>query len=154
MCTYLKNIEGKKIKDLKNKTELVEGSSKRVGYELEQESTKKQKMDDVKQIAEVDEDKETVELQSLMKVILDEEEVAVDDIPLATKPPSIINFKIHREGKQGYYEIIRADGSSTMYLVFSQLLKSFDREYLETLWRLVKAKHGYTRPEESYERVI
>ncbi|GJT91243.1 hypothetical protein Tco_1080088 [Tanacetum coccineum] len=27
-------------------------------------------------------------------------------------------------------------------------------KYLETLWKLVKAKHGYTRPEEGYERVI
>ncbi|GJX39298.1 hypothetical protein Tco_0252601 [Tanacetum coccineum] len=92
MCTYLKNMEGKKLKDLKNKsfdsiqkmfdrafkrvntfvdfrTDLVEGSSKRAGEELEQESTKKQK---------VDEDKDTTELQSLMKVIPDEEEVAID----------------------------------------------------------------------------
>ncbi|GKD90666.1 hypothetical protein Tco_1366173 [Tanacetum coccineum] len=64
VCTYLKNMEGKKLKDLKNKsfdsiqkmfdrsfkgvntfvdfrTDLVEGSSKRAGEELEQESTKK-----------------------------------------------------------------------------------------------------------------
>ncbi|GJT05276.1 hypothetical protein Tco_0839738 [Tanacetum coccineum] len=34
------------------------------------------------------------------------------------------------------------------------MLKSFDREDLETLWKLVKAKHGYTRPEEGYERVL
>ncbi|GKC84414.1 hypothetical protein Tco_1140131 [Tanacetum coccineum] len=177
MCTYLKNMAGKKVKDLKNKsfdsikkmfdkafkrvnifvdfrTELVEGSSKRAGDKLEQESTKKQKMDDVKETTEVDEDKETAELQSLMEVIPDEEEVAVDAIPLATKPPSIVDWKIHKEGQTSYYQITRADGSSKMYLVFSQLLKSFDREDLETLWRLVKAKHGYTRPEEGYERVL
>ncbi|GJW08730.1 hypothetical protein Tco_1571153 [Tanacetum coccineum] len=34
------------------------------------------------------------------------------------------------------------------------MLRSFDREDLETLWKLVKAKHGYTRPEEGYERVL
>ncbi|GJX54510.1 hypothetical protein Tco_0282879 [Tanacetum coccineum] len=34
------------------------------------------------------------------------------------------------------------------------MLKSFDREDLETLWKLVKAKHGSTRPEEGYERVL
>ncbi|GJR28489.1 hypothetical protein Tco_1294957 [Tanacetum coccineum] len=34
------------------------------------------------------------------------------------------------------------------------MLKSFDREDLETLWKLVKAKHGYTWPEEGYERVL
>ncbi|GKB66581.1 hypothetical protein Tco_0927993 [Tanacetum coccineum] len=47
---------------------------------LEQENAKKQKMGD---------DQERAELQSLMKVIPDEEEVAIDAIPLATKPPSI-----------------------------------------------------------------
>ncbi|GKB43861.1 hypothetical protein Tco_0888803, partial [Tanacetum coccineum] len=96
MCTYQKNMEGKKLKDLKNKsfdsvqkmfdrafkrvntfvdfrTDLVEGSSKRVGKELEQESTKKQK---------VDEDKDIAELQSLMKIIPDEEEVVIDVVPL------------------------------------------------------------------------
>ncbi|GKF36342.1 hypothetical protein Tco_0113100 [Tanacetum coccineum] len=62
-----------------------------------------------------------------------EKEVAVDAIPLATKPLSIVDWKIHKEGKTSYYQIIRADGSFKMYLVFSQLLKSFDREDLETL---------------------
>ncbi|GKA30951.1 putative reverse transcriptase domain-containing protein [Tanacetum coccineum] len=102
----------------------------------------------------VDEDKETAELQSLMKVIPDEEEVAVDAIPLATKPPSIVDWKILKEGKISYYQIIRADGSSKRYSAFIQMLRSFDREDLETLWKLVKAKHGYTRPEEGYERVL
>ncbi|GJV87655.1 hypothetical protein Tco_1531593 [Tanacetum coccineum] len=44
--------------------------------ELKQESTKKQK---------VDEDKDTSKLQSLMEVIPDEEEVAIDVVPLATE---------------------------------------------------------------------
>ncbi|GJS53630.1 hypothetical protein Tco_0626992 [Tanacetum coccineum] len=30
----------------------------------------------------------------------------------------------------------------------------FDREDLENLWKLVMTKHGYTRPEEAYERVL
>ncbi|GJR49304.1 hypothetical protein Tco_1399825 [Tanacetum coccineum] len=62
--------------------------------------------------------------------------------------------EIHRKGKQGYYEIMRADGSFKIYLLFSQLIKSFDKQDLETLWKLVKAKHGNTRPEEGYERVL
>ncbi|GJV29879.1 hypothetical protein Tco_1386327 [Tanacetum coccineum] len=109
MCTYLKNIEGWKPKDLKNnlkksKSEIAqESSSKREGDELEQENAKKQK---------VDEDKEIAELQSLIEVVLDEEEVAIDDVPLATKPPTIVDWKIHKEGKKSYYQIIRADGSS------------------------------------------
>ncbi|GJU26331.1 ribonuclease H-like domain-containing protein [Tanacetum coccineum] len=55
-----------------------ESSSKRAGGELKQESTKKQKMDD---------DKEADDLKSLMKIVPNEEEVAIDAIPLTTKPP-------------------------------------------------------------------
>ncbi|GJV88417.1 reverse transcriptase domain-containing protein [Tanacetum coccineum] len=89
-----------------------------------------------------------------MEIVPNKEEVAIDAIPLAVKPPSIVDWKIHKEGKKIYYQIIRADGSSKMYLVFSHMLKSFDKEDLETLWKLVKAKHGSTRPEEGYERVL
>ncbi|GKG04418.1 hypothetical protein Tco_0314805, partial [Tanacetum coccineum] len=104
--------------------------------------------------SEVDEDKETSELQRLIEVIPDKEEVAIDAIPLATKPPRMVDYKIHKEGKKTYYQIIKADGSLKMYLVFSHMPKSFNIEDLETLWKLVKAKHGSTRPEEGYKRVV
>ncbi|GKB10445.1 retrovirus-related pol polyprotein from transposon TNT 1-94 [Tanacetum coccineum] len=35
-----------------------------------------------------------------------------------------------------------------------RMLQSIDREDLETLWKLVKAKHRNIRPEEEYERVL
>ncbi|GKC78269.1 hypothetical protein Tco_1129043 [Tanacetum coccineum] len=35
-----------------------------------------------------------------------------------------------------------------------RMLQNIDREELETFWKLVKAKHGLTRPEEIYERVL
>ncbi|GJU70987.1 hypothetical protein Tco_1262392 [Tanacetum coccineum] len=54
----------------------------------------------------------------------------------------------------GYFQIIRADGSSKRYSSMIQILKDFDIEDLETLWKLVKAKHGSTRPKEGYERVL
>ncbi|GJU53725.1 hypothetical protein Tco_1227439 [Tanacetum coccineum] len=64
-----------------------------------------------------------------------EEEVAINAIPLATKPAIIIDWKIHKEGKKTYYQIIRADGSSKMYLVFSHMLKIFNRKDLENLYK-------------------
>ncbi|GJV44373.1 hypothetical protein Tco_1428909 [Tanacetum coccineum] len=64
-----------------------------------------------------------------------------------------IGRRFHKEGKKTYYQIIRVDGSLKMYLVFTHMLKSFDREDLETLWKLVKAKHGSTRPKKGYERI-
>ncbi|GJX90535.1 hypothetical protein Tco_0343861, partial [Tanacetum coccineum] len=160
MCTNLKNIielvEGTEMEESSKKVEVMEesskraeiaqeSSSKRAGDGLEHENAKKQKVDD---------DQEKAELQSLMEVIPDEEEVAVDAIPLATKPPSIVDWKIIKEGKTVYFQIIRVDGSSKRYSTFIQMLKSFDGKDLEILWKLVKAKHGSTRPEEGYERVL
>ncbi|GKB14323.1 hypothetical protein Tco_0848246, partial [Tanacetum coccineum] len=89
-----------------------------------------------------------------MEVMPDEEEVALDAIPLATKSSSIVDWKIHKEGKKSYYQIIRTTGSSKMYFVLSHMLKSFDREYLETLYKLVKAKYGSTRPVEDLNLVL
>nr|GEU69769.1 putative ribonuclease H-like domain-containing protein [Tanacetum cinerariifolium] len=124
MCTYLKNMKEKKLKNLKNKSfdsiqkmfnkgfkrvntsepissELVEGSSKRAREEIEQERSKKQ------------------------------------------KSPKIVDWKIHKEGKKSYYQILRADGNSKMYMVFNRMLKDFDREDLGDLYileRIVRIK--------------
>ncbi|GJV87535.1 hypothetical protein Tco_1531473 [Tanacetum coccineum] len=56
------------------------------------------------------------------------------------------NKKIYKEERKSYYQIIRADGKSQMYMIFSQMLKSFDREDLVDLYKLVKAKYESTRP--------
>nr|GEZ64714.1 hypothetical protein [Tanacetum cinerariifolium] len=74
--------------------ELVKGKGKRAGEKLEQEITKKQKVED---------NKEKAKLKQLMESIPNEDEVAIDDIPLAIKSPRIINWKIHKEGKKSYY---------------------------------------------------
>ncbi|GKA39508.1 hypothetical protein Tco_0732059, partial [Tanacetum coccineum] len=137
-----KKAETKLEENKKAEAKVMEGSCKRAREELEQESIKNQK---------VDEDKETAELQSLIEIVPDEEEVAIDAIPLATKPPTIVDWKIHKEGKNGYYQIIRVDGSSKMYRVFSQMLKSFDRQ---DLYKLVKAKYGSTKLVEDLDLIL
>ncbi|GJR89654.1 hypothetical protein Tco_0213665 [Tanacetum coccineum] len=124
MCTYLKNMEGKKPKDLKNKSFdsiqfMFDRAFKRVNTFVDFRT-----------------DLVEAELQSLMEVIPDEEEVAIDVVPLATKPPTIVDWKIHKEGKKSYYQIVRADGKTQMYRDFSLMLKSFSREDLEDLYKL------------------
>nr|GEV39665.1 hypothetical protein [Tanacetum cinerariifolium] len=89
-----------------------------------------------------------------METIPDEEEVAIDTIPLAVKSPKIVDWKIHKEGKKSYYQIVRADGKSQIYMIFSQMLKSFDKEYLEDLYKLVKARYGSTRPVERMDYLL
>ncbi|GJX32612.1 hypothetical protein Tco_0242467 [Tanacetum coccineum] len=90
MCTYLKNMERYKLKDLKLKefrTELVKGKEKRAGTKLIQEIIKKQKVKD---------DKETTEPKQLMKIIPAKDEVAIDAIPLTVKSPTIVDWKIYK----------------------------------------------------------
>ncbi|GKA04407.1 hypothetical protein Tco_0677188 [Tanacetum coccineum] len=146
MSTYQKKMAGYKHNQLKNKSfndiqKLFDKAIKRVNTFVDM-NTGLVKGSEVEQKLVIDEDKETAELQRLIEVVPDKEEVAIDDILLETKPPSIVDYKIHKEGKKTCYQIIRADGSSKMYLVFSHMLKSFNKEDLETLWKLVKAKHG------------
>ncbi|GJY31122.1 hypothetical protein Tco_0414617 [Tanacetum coccineum] len=141
MITYLKNMEGWKHKDLKSKDlnsikELFDKAFTRVNMFVDFRT----------ELVE--------ELQSLMEVIPDEEEVAIDVVPLATNSLSIVDWKIHKEGKKSYYQIVRADGKSQMYRVFSQMLKSFTREDLEDLYKLEKAKYGSTKPVEDLDLVL
>ncbi|GKB19712.1 hypothetical protein Tco_0853635 [Tanacetum coccineum] len=150
ICTYLKNmagfthmVKGGKEKDEGSVAKAEESISKRAGTKLEQERIKKQKKDD---------DQEEAEMKKHMEIIVDEEEIAVDAILLSTKPPIIIDWKIIKKGKMGYFQIIRADGSSRRYSSMIRMLQNIDKEDLETLWKLVKAKHGNTRPEEAYEK--
>ncbi|GKD63769.1 hypothetical protein Tco_1305877, partial [Tanacetum coccineum] len=116
MSTYLKNMAGYKHNQLKNKRfddikKLFDKAIKRVNTFVDMDTKLVEGSESIKK-KKVDEDKEIAELQILKKVVLDKEEVAIDAIPLATKPPSIVDWKIHKEWKKSYYQIIRADGSS------------------------------------------
>ncbi|GJU38359.1 hypothetical protein Tco_1191316 [Tanacetum coccineum] len=137
MCTYLKNIKGWKHKCLKNKSftniqELFDNAFKMVNTfvdyrtELMEESSKKAKV--------MEEN--------------DGDDVTIDATPLSTKSPTIFDYKIYKEGKKSYFQIIRADDWSrnslrkAMYLneVFGSILlvineafneetKDFEEEY-------------------------
>ncbi|GJS41146.1 hypothetical protein Tco_0566189 [Tanacetum coccineum] len=144
MCTYLKHMGGYKHNQLKGRSyeeiqklfdktykhvnsfvpmdsEVVrssktrtEGISKRAGDELESDESKKQKIDEHVE-AKKDNDQEEAEVKKHIEIVKDDE-VAIDVIPLATKPPVIVEYKIVKEGKFGYFQLIRADGSSKRYL--------------------------------------
>nr|GEV66970.1 xylulose kinase-1 [Tanacetum cinerariifolium] len=122
----------------------------------EKESSKKQKLDELTEEeveAQADIDQEVEEMKLHVKIVPDED-IAIDAIPLATKPLVIVEYKIVKEGKIGTYHIIRVDGSIKRYTSMIKLLENIDGEDLETLWKLIKDKHGNTRPEEDYERVL
>ncbi|GKB06255.1 hypothetical protein Tco_0834488 [Tanacetum coccineum] len=52
------------------------------------------------------------EMKKHMEIVQDKEEIAIDAIPLATKPTMIVEYKIVKEGQKGLYHLIRADGNS------------------------------------------
>ncbi|GKB78222.1 hypothetical protein Tco_0945117 [Tanacetum coccineum] len=89
MSTYLKNMAGYTLKEKE--------------AALEQESSSKRQ--------KIDEHEKEEDLKQLMK-IADDKEIAVDAIPLATKPLTIVDLNIVKEGKKSYYNVIRADGQS------------------------------------------
>ncbi|GJS77774.1 putative ribonuclease H-like domain-containing protein [Tanacetum coccineum] len=135
MSTYLKHIGGYKHKQRKGKSyeeiqKLFDKEMKRINTFVDM-STKAQESNEKKvegseeksngsrkKILEVEAD-DTAELKKHL-VIVKDDDIAIDVIPLATKPPVI----------------------------------GIDREDLQTLWKLVKTKHGDTRPEDEHERVL
>ncbi|GJR36089.1 hypothetical protein Tco_1211773 [Tanacetum coccineum] len=152
MSTYLKNIARFKHSQLKSKSydeiqklfdkemkrvntfvdmnsKVVKGSetrtkeiSKRAGNELESDKSKKQKIDKHVE-AEKDDDPEEEEMKKHIEIVQDEEEIAIDAIPLATKPSMIV-----KEGQEGFYHLIRADGSSKRYSSMIMMLQGINRE--------------------------
>ncbi|GJX24998.1 hypothetical protein Tco_0231294 [Tanacetum coccineum] len=84
-----------------------ESSTKRAGDELEQEHSKKEKTDETEEVKSDDE----AEVKKHMEIVKDDD-IAIDAIPPASKPPMIIESKIIKEGIFGYFQLIRADGSS------------------------------------------
>ncbi|GJU62980.1 hypothetical protein Tco_1244815 [Tanacetum coccineum] len=151
-------VQENKEKKEEGREETAKGSRKkmlgrkRAVKEQQEESSKKQKVEEEKESEEVEEDDE-VELKKLL-VIKKDEDIAIDAIPLATKLPVIIEYKLHKEGMLVHYELIRADGSSKRYSSMIRMLQGIDREDLEALWRIVKGKYGDTRPEDEFERVL
>ncbi|GKE27469.1 hypothetical protein Tco_1442853, partial [Tanacetum coccineum] len=126
-------VQESKEKKVEGSEETAKGSRKkmlrrkRAGKEQQQESSKKQRMEEDKEsdkVEEVSEDDEGELMKHL--VIKKDDDIAIDAIPLATKQPVIIDYKLHKE----------------------------DREDLEVLWKIVKTNYSDIRPEDEFEKVL
>ncbi|GJY74634.1 putative ribonuclease H-like domain-containing protein [Tanacetum coccineum] len=144
MCIYMKHMAGYKDKNFKVESSGKEAvSKKRAGEKLDEESVK---------IQNVEDDAEKAELKACLEIVLKDDE-AVNVESLATKYP-IVDWKTHilAEDKM-YYEIIRADGSTKYYKIFSAMLDDFDKQDVLDLYRLVKERFKTTIPE-GYDRLL
>ncbi|GJU06248.1 putative reverse transcriptase domain-containing protein [Tanacetum coccineum] len=138
MSTYLKHVGGYKHKQLMGKS-----------YDEIQKLFDKEETDEHEEVEADD----TAELKKHL-VIKKDYDIAIDVIPLATKPPMIVEYKLLKEGIMVHFQLIRADGSSKRYSSMIKMLQDIDREDLETLWKLVKTKHADTRPKDEHEKVL
>ncbi|GJR75725.1 hypothetical protein Tco_0088090 [Tanacetum coccineum] len=91
---------------------------KRARKEQQQESSKRQRIEDDKETDEHEEVEADDEAEMKKHLVIVKDDIAIDAIPLATKPLDI------------------------------------GKEDLQTLWKLIKTKHGDIRPEYEHERVL
>ncbi|GJW29787.1 hypothetical protein Tco_0046662 [Tanacetum coccineum] len=107
---------------------------KRASEKQSEEGAKREKTED---------DTEKEELKAYLDIVPGEE-FAMDVESLSTKYP-IVDWKTHILAENFmYYQIIRADGSSKNYKIFSKMIDDFDRQDVIDLHRLVKERYVTT----------
>ncbi|GJW64301.1 putative ribonuclease H-like domain-containing protein [Tanacetum coccineum] len=160
--------------------EATKESLKRFGEELQTKTAKKLKFDDegTQPIEEKDEEdkdnKPTKKIGKRRKQIarkgfhtdLDRDEskekndstsgtnIPINPVPVATKSPSIANYKIIKQGRKGVYQIVRENGTDMVYISFGAMLTDISRDDLTELYRIVMKKHGMNEPEDEFEKVL
>nr|GEY14976.1 hypothetical protein [Tanacetum cinerariifolium] len=145
------DMDTENVEESLKKTQ-VEGSSKKAGQELEQANAKKQKLAEREQEKVAEDD--TAELKRCLEIILeDDDDATVKATPLSSKSPTIVDYKIYREGKKSYFKITRADGNPQNYLTFGTMFKNFKREDLEVLRSIVKERFKKTNPVDDIENL-
>nr|GFB39462.1 hypothetical protein [Tanacetum cinerariifolium] len=88
----------------------------------------------------------TDNLRGHLEIVPEEDDdVFVEAIPLAQKAP-VMDYQVVVIDNRPRYTIIRADDTHQLYISFINLLKNFDREDLEALWRIVKDRFSTKKP--------
>nr|GEW69422.1 hypothetical protein [Tanacetum cinerariifolium] len=96
-------------------------------------------------------DEEVEELRRHLQIMPNEDDdVYTEATPLARKVP-VVDYQIIKMNNKPYYKIIRTDDTYQLYISFLSLLRNFDREELEALWRLVKERFSTTKPKNFFE---
>ncbi|GJU60974.1 hypothetical protein Tco_1238740 [Tanacetum coccineum] len=101
---------------------------KRQGIQMEQETSKKQKI----AVEDVPEEKGNEPMKKIRKR----------------------KKQIARKGKKGVYQIVRENGTDKIYISFRAMLKDISKDDLTELYRLIMQRYGTNEPEDEYERVF
>nr|GEY11825.1 ribonuclease H-like domain-containing protein [Tanacetum cinerariifolium] len=90
--------------------------------------------------------KEDENLKKQLEVVVDEDDdVLIEATPIGIKVP-VVNYEIVMINNKPRYKIFRADNTHQLYNSFITLLKNFDRQDLEDLWKIVKARFSTSKP--------
>nr|GEY66382.1 hypothetical protein [Tanacetum cinerariifolium] len=140
MMVYLKNMAGFKMEFFKEKEE------KEIEEEESKESKRKSKSSKQKAAKKQMIDEEVEELKTHLQIVFnDEDDVYTEATPLALKVP-VVDYQIYTKHNKPYYKIIKADGTHQLFLSFISLLKNFDREDMEMLWKFVQERFESLEP--------
>nr|GFD23252.1 hypothetical protein [Tanacetum cinerariifolium] len=97
--------------------------------DLEQENAKKQR---------VEEENDSAELKRCLEIVSeDEDNVAIEAIPLSLKSPTIIDYKIYKEGRKSYFQI------NTMYFLLVKKMYPLIKNTLHQMWNDVRLQVDY-----------
>nr|GFB82332.1 hypothetical protein [Tanacetum cinerariifolium] len=165
MISNLKNTEGYKIEFFKGKTydQILLIFQARFDANMKflfktREKMEKEDEEIIKSINETPAQKaakrrklskeaqEADDLRGRLEIVQDEDDdVFVEAIPLAQKVP-VVDYQVVVIDNKPRYKIRRADDTHQFYISFTTLLKNFNREDLETLWRIVKDRFSTKKP--------
>nr|GEU91347.1 hypothetical protein [Tanacetum cinerariifolium] len=171
MMVYLKNMDGFKMDFFKGMTydeirpifekhfnsivAFLEKGEKKLQEEASKQSKRKIDTSKEKTTKKQKLDEEVEELRTHLQIIPNnEDDVYTKATPLALKVP-VIDYQIHTEHNKPYYKIIRADGTHQLFLSFISLLRNFDREDLEMLWKIFQERFASSEPKNfSYDFLL
>ncbi|GJV63492.1 hypothetical protein Tco_1474320 [Tanacetum coccineum] len=66
----------------------------------------------------------------------------INPVPVAMKSPSVVTYKIIKQGEKGVYRIVREDRTDLVYINFGAMLKDISRDDLTELYRIVMNRYG------------
>nr|GEY40914.1 hypothetical protein [Tanacetum cinerariifolium] len=135
MDTKLVKSSEKAVKGSEKTTEsskkAEEVSSKRAGDNLEQEDTKRQR---------IEEENEYAELKRCLEIIpKDDDDVTIEATPLSSKSPTIVDYKIYKEGRKSFFKIIKKMVDYEVEMAYD-LLRLIRRQINEGYGRIVRIK--------------
>nr|GFA33928.1 hypothetical protein [Tanacetum cinerariifolium] len=128
--------EAQEADDLRKRLEIVQDKDDDVFIEAtplaQKKAAKRRKLS--KEAQEAD------DLRKRLEIVQDEDDdVFIEATPLAQKVP-VVDYQIVVIDNKPKYKISRADDTHQFYISFTTLLKNFDKEDLETLWKI--SVHG------------